>query len=381
MFRPTRFHSLAVALSLVALAACGSDATTSPATTVAPATTAAAVSSTAAATTAAPATTTAAPATTTASSGTECAAVKGAVVGYSQPLPDPNFAILETVIKADLAKVGATLESANANIDPGKQIADIDGLLQKNIKALLINPVEPNAVKPGLDRVRAKNVPIIVQETQIGGPYYTIVTSDVEQAAADGAAYLLEQVKDGKVGGIDGPPIAEILKRQSDSFTAKSKEIGLTVVDRQTNFFNNMITPDGGRQIADQWKQRFGDMKGIWTFNDTTALGVAGAVDGSWKPVIASINGQPEIIPLVKEGKVAVTYDLELVKVGHTLAYAALSAICGQKLPANIYLPMKRIDKSNVDQWKSPEDVMKDPFTVKLIDKGGKSYVDMTGKS
>lgn len=378
MSRLSRFHRLTMALSLVAVTSCGSSAKTSTTTKASTAaTTVAAPATTTATTTAAPAKTTAAPA----GSGTDCAAAKGAVIGYSEPLPDPNFAILETVIKADLAKAGATLEAANANIDPGKQIADIDGLLQKNIKALLINPVEPNAVKPGLDRVRAKNVPIIVQETQIGGPYYTNVTSDVEQAAADGAAYLKEQVKDGKVGGIDGPPIAEILKRQSDGFTAKSKEIGLTVVDRQTNFFNNQITPDGGRQIADQWKQRFADMKGIWTFNDTTALGVAGAVDGTWKPVIASINGQPEIIPLVKEGKVAVTYDLELVKVGHTLAFAALSAICGQKLPANIYLPMKRIDKSNVDQWKSPADVMKEPFTVKLIDKGGKSYVDMTGKS
>ena len=66
---------------LLAVTACGSDSKKASDTT-----------SAGTITTEAAATTTNAEATTTTAAATGCAATKGAVVGYSEPLPDPNFA-------------------------------------------------------------------------------------------------------------------------------------------------------------------------------------------------------------------------------------------------------------------------------------------------
>ena len=64
---------------------------------------------------------------------------------------------------------------------------------------------------------------------------------------------------------------------------------GLTVLDRKDG---NPQQPDvAGRQIADGWRAQFGgDMQGVLSFNDETAVGVASALQGDFTPAVVSIN-------------------------------------------------------------------------------------------
>ncbi len=362
--------ALLVASSLLAVTACGSDANKAADTTAA--------STTADLTTTPPSgavTTTAAVATsapdTTAAAG--CAATQGAVIGYSEPLPDPNFALIEDVMRSTLEKAGATLKPVNANLDPTKQIADVNTLLSSGVSVLVINPVDPNAVQGVLGDVRAKNIPIVVQDTKVGGPYFTNVTADVESAAAAGAALLKATVGDGKVAVIAGPPFAEVLVRESEAFKAAAAEVGLNVVDTQTNM---TISPDAARGFAEAWKQQYGsDLAGIWTFNDTSAVGVAAALGGDFTPALVSINGQPEAIPLVKAGTILATYDLQQDMLGRALAFAAIAALCNVTVPADIWVESKLIDSTNVDSWVNPADRGKKDIKVKLEERNGQTYL------
>jgi ribose transport system substrate-binding protein len=362
----------------MAAAACGSD--TKAESTAAPA----APTSAAASTTApsvAPADSTAptetkAPDTTVApadSAAPECDA-KGKVVGYSEPLPDPNFALIESVIQSELDKVGAELKPVNANLDPGKQIADIQSLQQGGIDVLIVNPVDPNAVIPAMDAVRADNIPIVAQDTEVGGPFFVNVAADIEDAAKQGADYLKAKVGDGQVAAINGPAFAEVIVRNQGAFAAQAAANGLTVVDTQTN---QMITPDGAKAITDAYKQKYGaDLAGLWTFNDTSAVGAASSVDDKFKPVIVSVNGQPEAIPLVKSGVIAATFDLQTDMLGRALAYAAIQALCGAAVPdTKLIVPVKLIDSTNVDAWRDPTERAKDDFEVTFEKRDGKTYL------
>lgn len=380
---------LLAASSLLAVTACGSDAKKAADTTAAPTTAASttppsgSATTTPAAATSVPDTTggsdtTAAPASTggttpstTAAFG--CAATQGAVVGYSEPLPDPNFALIEDVMRSTLEKAGSTLKPVNANLDPTKQIADVNTLLSSGVRVLVINPVDPNAVQGVLGDVRAKNIPVVVQDTKVGGPYFTNVTADVESAAAAGAALLKQKVGDGKVVVVDGPPFAEVLVRESAAFKAAAAQVGLNIVDTQTN---TAITPDAARGFAEAWKQKYGkDLAGIWTFNDTSAVGVAAALGGDFTPALVSINGQPEAIPLVKAGTILATYDLQQDMLGRALAFAAIAALCKDTVPADIWVESKLIDSTNVDSWVSPADRGKKDINVKLEERNGKTYL------
>ncbi len=349
-----------VASAALALAACGSSSTNASTTS------AAATSPTASASTSDTAS-------ASASTGVGCDAAKGKTVGYSEPLPDPNFAAIEKIISSELGKFGATLKPVNANLNPGKQISDIQTLIQQGVAVLIANPIDANATKAAFDKARAANIPIVAQETSVGGPFFTNVAGDVEGAAAGGAQTLKDAVGDGKVGAILGPTFAEVLKRENDAFLAKAKEISLNVVDQQTN---QKITPQDAKAFADGWKQKFGaDLKGIWTFNDVSAIGAASSIGGTFAPKIVSINAQPDAIPLVKAGRILATYDIQQDKLGQVLAYGALAAICGQEMPKEVIIPTIKYDASNVDQWRPMDERINDPFDVQFEEKDGVAYL------
>ncbi|NUR31048.1 MAG: sugar ABC transporter substrate-binding protein [Catenulispora sp.] len=305
--------------------------------------------------------------------GVGCAAAKGKTVGFSQPLPDPNFQVLEQIVGKALAKYGATLKPVNANLDPGKQIADIQALLQQQVAVLIANPVDPNATKPVFDKARAQNVPIVALDTEVGGPFFTTVKDDVGQAAEEGAKLLKETVGDGKVAAVYGPAFAELIQWEKAGFEQGAKAAGLNVTETGVN---QEITPAKAKQLADAWKQKHGaELKGLWTFNDVSAIGAASSTGDDFAPAIVSINGQPDVVPLIKAGKVLATFSVPYEKTGQAMAYAALAAICGRRVPQTLYIPTRKLDKSNIDAYKPLQERVHDPFEITLEDRGGKTYV------
>jgi ABC-type sugar transport system substrate-binding protein len=307
--------------------------------------------------------------------GIGCAAAKGKTVGFSEPLPDPNFQAIEQIVAKALEQYGAELKAVNANLDPGKQISDINTLLQQGVDALIANPVDPNATQGVFAQVRQKNIPIIALDTKIGGPYFTTVRDDVEYAGTEGAKVLKELVGDGQVAAIYGPAFAELLNWEKDAFDAGAKAVGLNVVDTQVN---QKITPTDAKAIAESWKQKHGaDLKGIWTFNDVSAIGVASALSGDFAPKIVSINGQPDAIPLVKAGKIAATFGVPYDKTGQALAYAALRSLCGATVPTEIYIPTVKLDQTNVDSWQPIAERVNNPFSIAFETRDGKTYVKL----
>lgn len=302
-----------------------------------------------------------------------CEAADGAVVGFSEPLPDPNFESIGAIIEAKLGEYNATLVRVNANLDPGKQIADIQSLIQSDVDVLIANPIDANSTIAAFDAAREADIPIVAQETTIGGPFLTNITADVESAATEGAAILAEAVGDGSVGAINGPEFVEVIRRENVAFAQAADAAGLTVADTQVN---QTITPEAARAIADGWKQQFGaDLAGFWAFNDTSAVAAASASDDTFDPVIVSINGQPEVIPLVESGAILATFDLQQDKLGQALAYAALAGICGTEVPEEIVIPVKEINADNVADWRPLTDRVDDPFDVRFEELDGRTFL------
>ena len=280
-----------------------------------------------------------------------CPETEGAVIGYSEPLPDPNFALIEGVMQSELGNAGATLQPVNANLDPSKQISDIDTLVSGGIDVLVVNPVDPTAVQ---DTLSSLDIPVVVQDTQAGGPYFTNVTADVETAAEAGAQALFDEGGTDPVAVIEGPPFAEVLVREAEAFAAAADELGLNIVDTQVN---QTITPDAAAEIANGFKTEYGDeLAGIWTFNDTSAVGVASTFDASYSPYLVSINGQPEAIPLLEDGAIDVTYDLQQDMIGRALSYAALAAVCGEEVPEDIWVHSEPLTTDTAGEWVNPEE-------------------------
>jgi ABC-type sugar transport system substrate-binding protein len=140
-----------------------------------------------------------------------------------------------------------------------------------------------------------------------------------------------------------------VLLREAEAFALAAEEVGLNVIDTQTS--GNPGDPGAAQTIAEAWKQQNPDLAGIWTFNDTSAVGVAATFDDAFAPALVSINGQPEAIPLIEGGRIQATFDLQQDMIARGLAYAAAGAICGVELPTDLWIESKLIDESNVAEW------------------------------
>jgi ribose transport system substrate-binding protein len=342
---------------LVSLAACSS-----------------ATSTTSAAGTASPAgTQSSAAASGAASQGYGCPAARGKLVGFSEPIADPNFAAIQHIVQTSLAQYGVTLKALNANLNPPKQIADINTLLQQQVSVLIANPVDPHATEAVFGQVRARGIPIVALDTKIGGPYFTTVHDDMEYAGREGAKALKALVGNGSVGEIAGPPFAEVLTWERQAFEAEARQIGLHIIAVGVN---QQLSPPGGAQIAAAWKVKYGSaMKGIWATSDSTAIGVVSTLGGNFNPHIVSINGQPEALPLVKSGKINTTFGVPYDKTGQALAWAALQALCKKTVPQEIFIPTIKLTAANVGSWEPISQRLDNPFKLSFEDRNGQTFV------
>ena len=83
-----------------------------------------------------------------------------AVVGVSwSNFQEERWKTDEAAIKAELAKLGASYVSADAGGSPEKQIADVDGLIAKGAKVLIILAMDKDAIVPALAKAKAQEHP------------------------------------------------------------------------------------------------------------------------------------------------------------------------------------------------------------------------------
>ena len=297
-------------------------------------------------------------------------------LGFSAPLPDPNYDLIYSMIARDVKKAGGTSQLTQANLDPNKQIADIQSMVSGGANVLIVAPVNPQAVQPALNAARAKGVKIVATDIFVGGPYATNVATSPRDSGYEAARYLKQAVGSGAVAAILAPTFAgEVIAARNRGFLAGAKDFGLNLVAQDTA---TAFSPDEGAKILGTYRVKYGSsLKGVWIFNDVLALAAPALTGGGFDPAILGVNGIPAFIGMIQGGKAAATWNLHPEAIAHTLAWASHRAICGLKMPKNIFVPVTKVDRSNVSKWVAWEKLPTLPFTVKLTTKQRKTTVGL----
>lgn len=303
---------------------------------------------------------------------------EGALIGFSQPLPNPAIDFIRGIVEQQAAADGNEVTSAVANLDPNKQISDIDSMLQQGIDVLVAYPVDTNAVQPVLQRAREAGIPIIVVDTTGEGPWDTAVVTGNYEAAKLAGDYIAGLLGSGAgIGIIEGPPFAQTLIDRNTGFADAAEEGGLEVLGIQVG---DPQGPDAARQIADAWSLEFGsDLAGILAFSDVNALGAASAVGEGFEPTIVGVNGEPSAIEAIQAGRMAGTADVQPVAVGSAVYYAVAEALAGNELPAQIDIPPVMVTPDNVGEWRPWEEQLASGWQVTLEVEGDTAIVNTDG--
>ena len=273
--------------------------------------------------------------------------------------------------KKEMCKlVGAKFISADANLSPSKQIADIDTFIQQKVNGITSWTLDQGAATAVYERAQKAGIPVVTENSP-GDFVSTVFVQEqnvTTKAQEDAAAFISKVYPGGKVLVIGGEPVPYILYVTKNMEEA-SKKAGLKVLARQDNMTDQA---DGAHVIVQDLLTKYPDVDAIWCFNDRSALGASAVVRAKGKNVynaakpkkgdiiITGMNGTREALEAVKAGILTATYAGQSEKVGAAeieLLYRVASGKMKKKdMPSVIVCPFKRWDGTNVNTVAYPLD-------------------------
>ena len=131
----------------------------------------------------------------------------------------------EKAIKDQLAKLGGSYISADAASSPEKQLADIDGLIAKGAKALIILAMDKDAIIPALAKAKAKGIPVVAYDRLIESPEVFYITFDNKEVGRMQARAVFAAKPKGNYVMIKGSPTdpnADFLREGQQEVLAKA---------------------------------------------------------------------------------------------------------------------------------------------------------------
>jgi ABC-type sugar transport system substrate-binding protein len=161
-----------------------------------------------------------------AASGATGTAASGVVpadtpLSYSQPHTDPfQNAEMEGVMQR-YAELGyATIPATNSDRDASQQITDIQTLINKGAKGLVISVGDANAIVPAIEAANAAGVPIVaIDESPASGKVAMIVRADNVALGTLACEEMGKRVKAGTVViTLDGDPVTANGRDRTNGF-------------------------------------------------------------------------------------------------------------------------------------------------------------------
>jgi ribose transport system substrate-binding protein len=266
---------------------------------------------------------------------------------------NPFFGVMNDAIKAAVEANGDTLITLDPALDPVKQISQIEDMVSQGVDAIFLNPVDWQAVAPGLMAAHEAGIPIINVDAAVYDEELVacIVASDNLSAGLLCAEDMLKRLPNGGKAVILGHPTTK------------------TGIDRIANFKKTIEahpefkiaaedSSEGQLEIAmpkmENIIQAVPDMSVVMCVNDPTALGTiqalraANALEGV---LIYGVDGSPDAKKMIKEGLMTGTAAQSPINIGKIGVEMAYKILAGEKVEKHIPVPVTLITAENVDEF------------------------------
>jgi D-xylose transport system substrate-binding protein len=246
----------------------------------------------------------------------------------------------EAAIKAELAKHGATYVSADAGGSPEKQLADVDGLIAKGAKALILLAMDKDAIVPALAKAKQRGIPVIAYDRLIDQPGVYYITFDNKEVGRMQARAVLAAKPKGNYVMIKGSPTdpnADFLREGQQEVLAKA--IGSGAIKIVGEEYTEGWKPEVAQTNMEQILTRNGNkVDAVVASNDGTAGGVVAALSArgiSGVPVSGQ-DGDQAALNRVALGTQTVSVWKDARDLGREAADAAIDLAGGKPVPGTI---------------------------------------------
>ena len=263
----------------------------------------------------------------------------------------------EPNLKKTIEDGGGTYISADANLSSEQQLTDVDTMISKGAKVLVLLAQDGKAILPALKKAADAGIPVIAYDRLIEDPSILYITFDNVLVGKAEAAAIIAKVPKGNYVLIKGDPgdanASTFLPQGWDVAGLKDK-----VASGDIKILNG---PDG--TYTDGWKTEKAQsnmeaiidkavadgtkIDAILAENDSTALGVVAALTAKSYgfPPLSGQDGDSANLNNVALGKQYVDVFKNSNELGKAAGAAALALCAGTKM-ADLKLPDGLIDAS-----------------------------------
>jgi ribose transport system substrate-binding protein len=274
-------------------------------------------------------------------------------IGVSLAQDDnPFYIAMLRGIRARAQELGWEVATVSANEDKVKQINGVQDLVARGVKGVLISPIDAVGVNAAYDAAKAGNVPIVSVARGSTSPNQTLhVAMDEKQIGRDIAEWTAKAIgSDGKVAMLLGPSGAPTFRNLGDGYTeVMGKHPKVQIAFKS----DGPLTRERGVKQAEDALVANPDLKAIYTANDDVALGAMQAVLAAGradKTIVTGMNGVPPALRAVKDGKLAMTIELNPVLWGRLGVDVLAQYLKGDKVEPRVFIKHVIIDKTNIDE-------------------------------
>jgi D-xylose transport system substrate-binding protein len=246
----------------------------------------------------------------------------------------------EQAIKAQLAKSGASYVSADAGGSPEKQIADIDSLIAKGAKVLIVLAMDKDAILPAVAKAKARNIPVVAYDRLIEAPgvfYITFDNKDVGRMQARGVFAVKPKGNYVMIKGSPTDPNADFLRAgQQEVLEPAIKRGDIKIVGEE---YTEGWRPEVAQRNMEQILTRAGSkVDAVVASNDGTAGGAVAALSarGLKGVAVSGQDGDHAALRRVALGTQTVSVWKDARELGREAAAAALAMAAGKPVPGAV---------------------------------------------
>ncbi|MEH6454108.1 MAG: ribose ABC transporter substrate-binding protein RbsB [Psychromonas sp.] len=259
-------------------------------------------------------------------------------------LNNPFFVTMKEGAEAKADELGYKLIVLDSQNDPSKELSNIEDLVVKGVKAILINPTDSDAVGNAIRVANQASIPVLTLDRGASrGEVISHIASDNVAGGEMAGKYISEQVgANARVIQLEGIAGTSAARERGQGFMKAVESEGLDLLASQPADFDRTK----GLNVMENMLASKPNTQAVFAQNDEMALGALRAVKASGKDIlIVGFDGTDDGIAAVKSGMLGATIAQQPGLIGEIGVESAVKVLKGESVEKNIPVPLMMVVK------------------------------------
>ncbi|ABZ75156.1 Monosaccharide-transporting ATPase [Shewanella halifaxensis HAW-EB4] len=270
------------------------------------------------------------------------ASAQDAIAIVLSTMNNPFFVTMKDGAEAKAKELGYKLIALDSQNDPSKELANVEDLTMRGVKAILINPTDAMAVTNAIRTANRANIPVLtLDRTAERGDIASHIASDNIAGGELAGQFIADTLgANAKVIQLEGIAGTSAARERGEGFSNAVKAHSLNMLSSQPADFDR----SKGLNVMENMLAANGDVQAVFAQNDEMALGALRAIEAAGKEVmVIGFDGTDEGIAAVRRNQLSATIAQQPELLGATAIVMADKILKGQQVEKSIPVALKII--------------------------------------